>query len=100
MLDALNIAQSGLTAAAQRLERTAGTIAAAGLNTQGASVPDNFSTAPPVRVTYLPLPRDASSNDPLEQLTLLFEDEASFKLNAAVLRTAADLARSLYDVIE
>jgi len=104
LLDALNIAQSGMIAAAQRLEYTAGAIAAAGVNTrkpaEGPAIPENSPTAQQVRVAYLPLPGDVASDDPAEQLTLLFEDEASFKLNAAVLRTAAEMTRSLYDAID
>ena len=96
MLNAINIAQSGLTAAAQRLEYTAAGIAAAG------TAPEPTSEATPsglpgARVAYLPLPGSASL---AEQMTSLVESEMAFKANAAVIKTAAGMIAALYETLD
>jgi len=91
VLAALDIARSGMSAATARLEATAVSIASDG--TAAAST-QTISAAPGVRVRYLPLPQNAASQDPAEEAVSMAEDEMSFKLNAVVFKTAAEMIRS------
>ena len=52
----------------------------------------------PVRIAYLPLP--GGIPDATEDLTTMMEAEHSFKFNAVVFTTAADMLKSLYDAID
>jgi len=52
----------------------------------------------PVRIAYLPLP--GGIPDATEDLTTMMEAEHSFKFNAVVFTTAADMLKSLYDAVD
>jgi hypothetical protein len=56
------------------------------------------SGAGPVRIAYLPLP--GGIPDATEDLTTMMEAEHSFKFNAVVFTTAADMLQSLYDAVD
>lgn len=102
MLNAINIAQSGLAAASQRLEFTAAGVAASGSGLaprdQSQNRTETVSNAPGVRVGYLPLPGNPAGLE--EQMTSLIEDEMAFKANAAVLKTAAGMIAALYESVD
>lgn len=100
MINALNIAQGGLLAASQRLEVTAGAIASSTATPQKQDTEPPTTGAPGVRVGYLPLPQGATSNDPAELMTSMLEDEMSFKMNAVVLKTIADMTDRVYKAVD
>jgi flagellar basal body rod protein FlgC len=89
VIDALTIATAGMTAAASRAGAAAEAIATPDDATTG-----GLSSGRP-RVGYLPLPAD-----PISAFASLQEAETSFKANAMVLRTAAEMIEALYKAID
>lgn len=88
-----------MMAASARLDAVAGRVASYGATpTPSEQAQEASSGAAPVRIAYLPLP--ASIPDATDDLTTMMEAEHSFKFNAVVFTTAADMMRSLYDAID
>jgi hypothetical protein len=86
-----------MAAASNRLEATAGRIAAYGA-TPASEPQQTPAGGAPVRIGYLPLPRGIP--DATEDLTTMLEAEHSFKFNAVVFTTSADMLQSLYDAVD
>jgi hypothetical protein len=87
-----------MIAASTNLEAVAGRVASYGATPKATQVQTAQGGGAPVRVAYLPLPTNMS--DPVEDMTTMMEQEASFKLNAVVLRTAAEMLDALYRVVD
>jgi hypothetical protein len=85
--------------ASAKLDAVAGRVASYGATPVKAEQAQGTSSgAGPVRIAYLPLP--GGIPDATEDLTTMMEAEHSFKFNAVVFRTAADMMQSLYDTMD
>lgn len=91
MIDALAIATAGMTAAASRASAAADAIA----TPDEATGREGATSSRRPRVGYLPLPAD-----PIAAFASLQEAETSFKANAMVLRTAAEMVEALYKAVD
>lgn len=101
MIPALNISQAGILAAADRIGARAADIAASTPTDPIGTATQNPSGQRPPVVRHLPLPANSvEATDLTEQITGLIEDEAALKLNAVVYRTAAEVARALYEELD
>jgi hypothetical protein len=95
LIDAMSTARSGMLTASAKLDAVAARVAS-----YGADVPPQAASggAAPVRVAYLPLP--GGIPDATEDLTTMMEAEHSFKFNAVVFSTTADMLQALYDAVD
>jgi len=93
MLDAILIARSGLMDASHRLDAAARAIAG-GTNSPPAPPRDGGP------VTGAVAAPSAEIGDPAGALLDLMTAEMSYRLNLEVIKTAADMARSLYEIID
>jgi flagellar basal body rod protein FlgC len=97
LFDVMSTASAGMAAASSRLEATAGRIASWGATPVSAPQQAPAGGAP-VRISYLPLPANAS--DPIEDMTSMVEDSFAFKFNAVVFKTAAEMLDALYKAVD
>jgi flagellar basal body rod protein FlgC len=86
-----------MMAASVKLDAVAERVASYGSTTQEQSQAAAGGGGP-VRIAYLPLP--GGIPDATEDLTTMMEAEHSFKFNAVVFTTAADMLKSLYDAVD
>lgn len=88
-----------MMAASAKLDAVAGRVASYGATpTPPEQAQATAGGGGPVRIAYLPLP--AGIPDATEDLTTMMEAEHSFKFNAVVFTTSADMLKSLYDAID
>ena len=93
MLDAILIARSGLANASEKLDAAARTIA----DSAGSQAAPSRADGPITGATGVPF---AEISDPAGALLDLMTAELSYKLNVQTLKTASEMIRSLYDVID
>lgn len=90
MIQVFAIASNALAVQSQKLNEIAAAVASTGATANGANAPERPS---PVRIGALPV------GDAIENMVSLKEVELAYKMNAAVISTAADMLDSLLDAV-
>lgn len=92
MFNAISIAASGLATQGRRVEAVARQVASMGATAPAANTPD--TPGAPVRIGALPI------GDPVQSVVTLVEAEMAYRMNVAVMATAAGMLDSLLDAFE
>lgn len=92
MLPAISTAASGMSAQSERIEAVAQVVASLGATAPAGTV--QVTPGAPVSIGALPV------GDPLMSLVTLMEAEHAYRMNAAVLETAADMLDTLLDTLD
>lgn len=91
MIQVFAIASNALAVQSQKLGEIAAAVASTGVTAQGANAPERPS---PVRIGALPV------GDAAESMVSLKDVELAYKMNAAVISTAAEMLDSLLDAVD
>ena len=92
MFNAISIAASGLATQGRRVEAVARQVASMGATAPATNAPDTPTA--PIRIGALPI------GDPVQSVVTLVEAEMAYRMNVAVMATAAGMLDSLLDAFE